>query len=639
MLPRLKGSRFLVAVSAMILLSFLLTRIVLLAMTGHTLVPVASWVRLFSMGLWFDAATVAYCLIPFLLLRAICPNRWAQSLVAKLSRMISLWFVTFLLIFIGVAEILFWQEFSTRFNFIAVDYLLYTQEMIGNIRQSYPMGLITTGMLVGSAAISIAVYAIFLRKASGEAISLKRRAAFLALATALPSLSYAVVRVEQMEGSGNAYVDELSGNGLFSFSAAFRRNELDYDKFYRLISEDRAMALMKELKVPRFAHSGSLASEARLKALGFSRRPKNVILVSVESLSASYVGSYGAHWGITPELDRLADSSLKFDRFFATGTRTVKGLEALSLGLPPLPGQSIVRRPNNEHLATVGQILAQNDITPYFIYGGYGYFDNMNAYFSANDYKIVDRTDFPKESIAGENVWGVADESLFSNAVRVFDEATAKGQRFFGHIMTTSNHRPFTFPEGRIKPRWNNNRYSAIQYTDYAIGRFVEEAKSHAWFNDTLFIITADHCASVAGKTKLPIEHYHIPLLFYAPALVKPGVDSEVGSQIDLSPTILDLMGVGGEDQFFGRSYLNPDRKDARAFLSNYQQIGYYKNDLLTVLAPKQKATAYRIDAKTLEAVPAEIDQKQLEEAIAYYQLASRAFKTGALKVRPKTKQ
>lgn len=626
-------SRFFIAVGGTLFLSFLVTRIVLLTMTGSELVPLSSWLRIFAHGFWFDAMTIAYCLSPLLLVRALCPDSWIRSAVGKGGRILSLWLVVFILIFIGVAEVFFWQEFSTRFNFIAVDYLLYTQEVIGNIRQSYPIGLVLSGMLISSLVISVALHRYWVRHAMHVTTTMRARLALLVLAAAMSSVSYRVARIEQMEGSGNAYVDELSGNGLFSFAAALRRNSLDYDRFYRTISSDRAEAILKSLGVPRLSHFAPRASAAHLAEFGIARRPQNIVLISVESLSASFVGAYGALWGITPNLDRLAEHSIRYDRFFAAGTRTVRGLEALSLGAPPIPGQAIVRRPHNERLATVGHILSRNGISSLFIYGGYGYFDNMNTYFSRNGYQVVDRTEFLKASIASENIWGVADESLFENSLKTLDGVHSQGRRFFAHIMTTSNHRPFTYPQGRIDIPSPGGRFGAVKYTDFAIARFIEEARSHSWFKNTLFVITADHCASVAGKTKLPVEHYHIPLLLYGPDFVQPRVVSDISSQVDLPPTILDLMGVSGEELFFGESLFSPTKGSARAFLSNYQELGYYKDGVLTVLSPKQRVNAYRVDPKTLEMVPIAPNSKDLDEAIAYYQTASRAFKDGALRM------
>lgn len=180
-----------------------------------------------------------------------------------------------------------------------------------------------------------------------------------------------------------------------------------------------------------------------------------------------------------------------------------------------MPGQSVVRRPGNEHLVTLGGLLPQHGYAVSFIYGGYGLFDNMNDYFRGNGYDIVDRTDFDEKTIASANIWGVADESLFGNSIGVFDKAYAEGKPFFAHIMTTSNHRPFTYPDGRIDIPSPGQRDGGVKYTDYAIGKFIEDARSKPRFDDTLFVITADHCAAVAGETRLPVPDFCIPLIIY----------------------------------------------------------------------------------------------------------------------------
>ena len=429
---------------------------------------------------------------------------------------------------------------------------------------------------------------------------------------------------------------ELAGNGYFTMAAAMRRNELDYPKFYKTIPEEEASNLLTALDVHR-----PPTAEARLANFSkdhvtdlgpFLKRPKNLILISVESLSASFVGSYGSGSTLTPKLDAIAKEGLRFDRVFATGTRTVRGLEALSLGTPPIPGQAIVRRPNNQHLITIGEVLQHQGYDNYFFYGGYGYFDNMNAYFSSNGYRIQDRTDFPKESVIFENIWGVADEVLFNNTITKLRAPQNNQRPFFAQIMTTSNHRPFTYPDNRIDIPSPGKRSGAVKYTDYAIGKFIEDAKKEPWFADTLFVIVADHCASAAGGTRLPVENYRIPLIFYAPSLLKPGVHMPMVSQIDIAPTLLRAVGKNGSEQFYGRSFFEKTTQADRAFISNYQELGYLKNNKLTVLLPKQRVQSYMVDPLTMKSTPTEIDEILLKEAIAYYQTASAEFKSGQLK-------
>jgi phosphoglycerol transferase MdoB-like AlkP superfamily enzyme len=623
-------------VLAVVLLSiYALTRIALLADTGASLVPWQIWPSVFATGLWFDLAVCATLLAPVLIYEAILPDRWRASRIHIVVRMLWLWWSIGLLLFGAVAEFTFWREFSTRFNFIALDYLIYTHEVIGNIRESYPVGLIVGAIAVAAAAVT-AVLLPAIRRGDRLPVTRRQRIALAATALLLPAALLTAANIDQMETAGNAYATELSGNGLFTMAAAMRRNELEYDKFYQTMPQAEANAILKQAGVEREPLYEALKpdddDDPAADEIPFIRRPRNVILISVESLSASFVGAYGAGGGLTPHIDELARNGMKFENLFATGTRTVRGLEALSLGTPPVPGQAIVRRPNNEHLATIGELLEHQGFSTFFFYGGYGYFDNMNAYFGANDYRVIDRTDFPKDSVAFENVWGVADEFLFNNVLKTLDTKPATAKPFFAHIMTTSNHRPYTYPDGRIDIRSPGGRDGAVKYTDFAIGKFIEDARAKPWFRDTLFVIVADHCASVAGKSKLPVANYHIPLIFYAPALLKPATYKPMMSQIDIAPTLIEVLGKNGDDHFFGRSVFEKGDPAARAFISNYQELGYLKNGILTVLLPKRRVESYRVDPDTFATTPAAVDPALLKEAIAYYQTASAAFKSGALR-------
>ncbi len=618
--------------AAVILVLFTVTRVALTVFyTGADLAPMRLWPVIFAKGFWFDLVVTCTLLAPVLLYEALLPNRWRLSRWHHILRLLWLWLSLSILLFGAVAEITFWMEFSTRFNFIALDYLIYTQEVIGNIRESYPVGWIFAA--IGAlAALIVWLLKKPIQRADSLALNSIQRIGLAVAAIALPTLGLFAANIDQMQGQGNNYAAELSGNGLFTISAAMRRNELDYDKFYRTIPENTAQAILHKLGVTALGlRDRPTLDVVSSNPIPFSKRPRNIILISVESLSASYMGSYGSTQGLTPEMDKLARAGMQFDQLFATGTRTVRGLDALSLGTPPIPGQAIVHRPNNEHLATIGELLKQQGFAPYFFYGGYGYFDNMNAYFRGNDYQIVDRTDFPKGSVMFENIWGVSDEFLFNNVIRTLDAELAAGKPFFAHVMTTSNHRPFTYPDGRIDIPSPGSREGGVKYTDYAIGKFIRDAQSKPWFNDTLFVIVADHCASVAGKTKLPVNNYHIPLIFYAPALLKPAHYAPMISQIDIPPTLIDVLGMQGAAAFFGRSVFDPRPAPERAFISNYQELGYLKNGILTVLQPKQQVESYRVDPKTYASTPTAIDPQLLSEAIAYYQTASTAFKTGAL--------
>src|SRR5439155_319959 len=161
------------------------------------------------------------------------------------------------------------------------------------------------------------------------------------------------------------------------------------------------------------------------------------------------------------------------------GTRTVRGLEALSLSIPPTPGQSIVKRlPTRHDLFSIGNILTSNGYDCKYIYGGNSFFDNMGDFFGSNGYTVIDKDAIPRDSIHHETIWGVADEDLYTLSIKEMDKSYAAGKLFFDQIMTVSHHRPYTYPEGRvpISPKLKFPEGS-LQYTDYAIGKFLRDAR------------------------------------------------------------------------------------------------------------------------------------------------------------------
>jgi phosphoglycerol transferase MdoB-like AlkP superfamily enzyme len=317
-----------------------------------------------------------------------------------------------------------------------------------------------------------------------------------------------------------------------------------------------------------------------------------------------------------------------FTNFYATGTRTVRGMEALALCVPPTPGQSIVRRPRNGDLFSVGALFQARGYDTAFVYSGYGYFDNMNAFFSANGYRVVDRATVAKSDITYATVWGACDEDLYRWTLREADAAYAAGRPFHHFVMTTSNHRPFGFPDGCIDLP-GGTRDAAVKYTDYAIGKLLEAAREKPWFTNTLFVIVGDHCASAAGKTALPIPGYHIPAFIWNPNLVAPRKLGTLCSQIDLLPTVFGLLDWSYNSRFYGRDILRMTPADERAFIATYQRLGYFRNGRLAILEPVKRQRMFTFEWPGAVTAPVENDPAFLAEAIAQYQTASWLFKHG----------
>lgn len=600
-----------------------------------------SWGQLaeaFAVGALYDLIAAACMLAPLVLWLALLPNRAARWKLHRLIIAFGISVTVFSLLLNAVAEWIFWDEFSGRFNFIAVDYLLYTQEVLGNIWQSYPVGKILVALAVLSLLASWPVTRSAWKSSASPLNSLERSAG-VAFALALPvALFYGVSSTDKNRFSSDG-LNELAGNGFYEFAAAARNNEMDFMRLYASLPDSEAFSLVREKLSLTSDGWRSSDPEDRVRIVQ-SRGPEkhlNVVLVSVESLGAEFLGSWGDTRGLTPRLDALAAESLVFGKVYATGNRTVRGLEALSLSLPPTPGQSIVKRPSNNHLFTLGDVFENKGYDTAYIYGGYGYFDNMNEFFSHNDYRVIDRSAIPSNKIHYENIWGVADEDLFDLAIREIDasltagKVQTTGQRpVFAHIMTTSNHRPYTYPAERIDILSGSGRDGAVKYTDWAIGHFIDEAKKKPWFKDTLFVFTADHGANARGSSEIPVDKYLIPVIFYAPEHIKPERIERLMSQIDIAPTLLGRLNFSYHSKFFGQDIYRVPLGEERAFVANYQTLAYLRDGRMVTLEPRRKVTiAPNTNAGTTHP-QRPVDEPTLRrEAIAWYEAASLAFSRG----------
>ncbi|MBF0133445.1 MAG: LTA synthase family protein [Magnetococcales bacterium] len=578
---------------------------------------------IFGLGLIYDLLTVTFLIIPPVVALLVAPDRIFRD--ARYRWLVYLFFylVIFGMLFENVAQWIFWEEFTSRFNFIAVDYLVYTHEVLGNIRESYPLPLLLSSL--GIAAFVVTRFlqrplSRIIKECSGQPGRLKPGLALLSL----PVISFFCLdHIHPPEFKSNRIAQELAGNSIHNLFAAFFDNRLDYNIFYSTIPMDAAFALMrKEVGAPPTPHPDQNAIIRRIRPPG-PELHRNVVLITVESLSAEFLGAYGDRRGLTPNLDALAAESLLFEEIYATGTRTVRGLEALTLSIPPTPGQSLLRRPNNDHLFSSGFLFKQRGYDVRFIYGGHGYFDNMNTFFSGNGFEIVDRGSLSQEEIHFANIWGVADEDLLDRVLKESDISHARGKPFFHLVMTTSNHRPFTYPDGRIDIPSHSNRDGGVKYTDYAIGRFMREAKNHPWYDHTIFVIIADHCASSAGKVDLAANKHHIPWLMVGPGLLTPRRVPGMASQIDVMPTMLGLLNFSYDSKFFGKDLLANPELPGRALLGNYQKLGYLHGDQLTILSPRQLVETFRVHFNQDDATRIPVDEQDRSMAIAYYQTAS----------------
>lgn len=640
-------------VSGFLIVSFLLRLILLGWQHSDVSWNVIDILRTLLTGIFFDIGTCSFILFPALLYHFLMPNRFSGSVADRAITWFFISLTIFILVLTFFAEVTFWQEFRTRFNFIAVDYLIYTNEVVANIQQSYPLPLLIGGVLLITA---LALFVLYKRGAFNHTfngrLSLRHRLILLTLWVGVMAFFIAFVRNNDAELSSNRYNNEIAKAGIYSFFAEFRNNRMKYDEFYTTVDNDKAFALVRErLSEPGCKFEANGKSILRHLVSQDTAAPKNpnVVLILMESMSAEFMAEFGNTQKLTPYMDGLAGNSIFFTNLDATGTRTVRGMEALTLCIPPTPGQSIVKRPDNHGLYTISNVFSDRGYRNNFFYGGDGYFDNMNNYFGGNGFTIYDRghgsvlgddieaarNTIEDNEVQFENAWGICDEDIYNKMLKVADTEYKKGQPFFNFVMTTSNHRPYTYPEGRIDIPSGSGREGAVKYADYALGKMLKEAAAKPWFKNTVFVIVADHCASSAGRDEIDVAHYHIPAMIYnMPGHQNRRVAKQC-SQIDLFPTLFSLLHWDYDSNFFGKDVLK-DGFQERAFVGTYRKLAMLKGQNVAILSDQKKQAYYAYDIKNNRLTPKKMDNSFLEETIAWYQTADYLFSNGLLRHKKK---
>jgi phosphoglycerol transferase MdoB-like AlkP superfamily enzyme len=583
-------------------------------------------------GAFKDFIQGLYLLTPFILYVLLVPSRWYQGRANRIIMTVGSLLTLVGMLYLSCVEYFFFEEFSARFNLVAVDYLMYPTEVIGDIRDAYPVKTV----LAATCVLALAIF-LLLRKRllpnGNENMRLGKRTGFALLHFALLGFGIGFVHAGSFTASNtnstNRVANEIASNGAATFFRALRTSEIEYPAYYLTRSREQNLNRLTEY----FASQGTpmrLTPDGRMERQ-FAAKPAglgklNVVVVAEESLGAEFSKLYGSHEDLTPNFDRIAQQGLWFKNMYASGTRTVRGLEAITASFPPIPSVSILRRPNNEGIATWGQIMSKQGYSTSFLYGGYGYFDNMNYFYEHNGYAVLDRNDIDHVRFA--NIWGVSDEDLFDRALTYFDERSNAKEPFFSIVMTTSNHKPFTFREGVPGvPAKGGGRAAGVRYADFALGYFLKEAEKHDWFKDTIFVVLGDHGARVYGKAEIPLKTYEIPLMIYAPAHLQPQAVTTLTSQIDVAPTVLGLLGFAYEAPFFGTDVLACSTCERMTLFSHNHDVAVYKEGELAVfgLNKELNTVQYNRAADSYTEVPQ--NEELTDLGVAIYQTAYELFR------------
>jgi len=603
-------------------------RIILFAAFGPSGQPAGEIIRAFLVGLQRDTFAAAWYTLPVLVWVMIVPRKkWGRRWHRWILTAAAVGFM-FYFFFVLFASYYFFEEFKSSFNTVAVDYLLYPYEVAVNIWESYHVGVV----VAVCGALTAGWFFLGRKPLKGLWQAPPPNKLVVAGLTACACVILAAVTGFQLRAphvSSNRTLNEMANNEAVSFVAAFWTHNLDYTAFYRHLPLDEAYERTRRMLTDTNAVFTEPGRSIHRRIAGDPGRPRlNVVVILEESLGSEFWGCLGHKDSRTPKMDKLAtNEGLLFTHLYACGNRTVRGMEGVLSSFPPLPGDAIVRRPFSGNVETLARVLKRDGYTNVFLYGGRGVFDSMKSYAMRNGYdRFVEQKDFKHPTFS--TAWGVCDEDLFDRGIQECREMAATGKPFFATFLSTSNHKPYTFPAGRIKENPNGKRRSyAVKYADYALGKFFEDARKESFWSNTVFVVIADHGARLYGQQTIPIHSYEIPLVLLGPAVVKsPARIDRLGSSLDVSPTILGLIGRPYDSLFFGRDLLRDDPRTDLALLNHNRDIGMLKDERLVVLGLMENLEFYSGNPAREEMAPFkspdEADLELAKDCMAIYEVA-----------------
>jgi len=614
-----------------------LSRLGLAAWQAPRVTEVQAWGMVILQGLRFDGVLLGLlwalpaAITPWMTLHPVSARTWGH--VLRAYGLLAL----VLLAFMELSTPAFIAQYDSRPNYLFVEYLGYAKEVGGTLLKDYWAHLLAAAVLLPALAWG---HWRLSRPAPVPAVLPWWQAALLSVALLVAlalagrgALGHRPANPASAALTADHLVNELPLNSLYTVMyAIYQARKSEAGITYAEMPRAQVLDIVRrETGLPPDAFRDADKPTRHLQTSLHPRpRPLNLVIVLEESLGAEFVGRMGG-LPLTPNLDRLANDGIWFDNLYATGTRSVRGIEAVVAGFPPTSAVSTVKLAKSQRdFFTLATFLKSHGYESTFYYGGESHFDNMRSYFMGNGFdRVVELKDMPRDAFIG--TWGASDGDLFGVAHRAF-EAQPADKPFFALVFTSSNHAPFEFPEAPItlydQPRGTVN--NAVKYADHALGRFIDQARQSRYWDNTLFLVVADHNSRVYGPSLVPIERFHIPGLILGGPIRQPQRIATVASQIDLAPTLVSLMGLSGEQPWIGRDLSDPaqQQRPGRAIMQFDKTQAYMEGQQVVVLQPDTPAQTMRYANGQLRDEAA-ANPALIEKAQAHARFAQWAYQEG----------
>jgi len=560
-----------------------LLRIALCAVYGRDDSSIGALLLCSASGLLLDILTAGVVCAPLfaglvLLPAALLRRAWLRNAFVLLYASA--------LVFHAFTQWFFFDEFESRFNHVALDYVMYPTEVFTNIGESYNVPLYV-GLSLAGGALAVFLVARALRGLAPEKLGWGARLRSLGLIGALALGATGILWALPAQWREDRVENELVRNGTLSLLHAFATASVDWNKYYPSLPSPEAHARSEQV----LARGRLSPAEAPCA----QRTPSQIVVVLEESFGSDFVGVLGhPEKQLTPCFDRWSKEGLLLTQLVANGNRTVRGIEGILASFVPLPGDAILKREKSEDIATLARVFSARGYSTGFFYGGYAIFDSMKGFLSKNGWnEFVEQPDYPDEAF--RTAWGVADRFIFEALLERQEKARASGEKLFATLLSVSNHKPYLIPpESPVNQRGLRGRSLGVAYADECMGAYLDALADRKLLDDTLVLLVGDHGARVYGSEKIPAPSYRIPALFLAPDPRWKGARIDrLCSQIDLAPTLLALAGIREATPFLGSSVLGQPSLGGRAFLQHNRDVGILTDDTLVVLGLHKRIEYY----------------------------------------------
>lgn len=629
----------LLAMAALCLLILTLSRLGLSVWQWPRVAAVDGFGTIMLSGLRVDLSALGYLFIlPALLTPILAMDNRAGRIFLWLLRvwlLLGLWLV----VYMEIATVPYILEYDVRPNRLFVEYLIYPKEVFGMLLSGYKLEL-----FIGA---TVSLFTLFFGwRLTGYLVSglsyprwyfrpvLALCLAFLCFAGARSTTGHRPLNPAMVAFTTDPLVNDLTLNSSYSMLFAVsqmksERNAFDY--YDKMPKADIIAKVRESMNVDSDSFNDNDAPTVAYHPASYTGKPKNLVILLQESLGARYVGALGG-MPLTPNLDKLINEGWSFERLYATGTRSVRGIEAVTTGFSPTPARSVVKLGKSQrNFFSLASLLKNKGYHTQFVYGGESHFDNMKSFFLGNGF--VDMQDFPtfkKTNFVGS--WGASDEDLYIKADQQFTELSKQQKPFFSLVFTSSNHSPYDFPENRIIP-YNEplqTRENAAKYSDYALGEFFKKARKSDYWDDTIFIVVADHDSRAWGDELVPIDHFRIPGV-----IIGDGVpvlrDTRLVSQLDLAPTLLSLIGISAKTPMIGHDLTKPIKTEKlRAMMQFYNHFAWMDNNHdVVIFQPEKPPVSFNYDPETTNMQAKPVSQEMIKMANANALWGSLAYEEG----------